>query len=252
MSTTPERPAYLDAKPPTATVTQLPGTAPSSPPGKPRLTRGKGVDLERLEAEYRAGLLSMREIAAMHGISHGRVVQIAKEYGWLRDVAARARHRAAEILAQPELPPNPHVGQALDAATAAIVTVRKEHRKAISLQRGLVDVLVAETIALTHDKGLRRLIQEARAAASGDDDARLKAMEAAVERAAALSSRANVTKTLVDAQKTLIGLERQAYDLDAIADDPSGNRPPPDRSLTPAEMYRWMVRNRGKTTAAGQ
>ncbi len=246
---TPDRPAYLDAKPPKATVTQLPGTVPAQvavqPPGTRKYTALKGLDLERIELQYRGGLQTVREIGRDHGVTHGRIVQLAKQFGWTQDVAARARHRAAEILAQPEpepRAPNPHIEPAVNSATDAIVRVRLAHRRSIDKQRELVDTLTAEVQALTSNKSLRRLIQEAE---NEEDAGKLKALSLAIDRAQGLANRATVLKTLVEAQKALIALERQAYDLDGAPDD-SNSRPPPDRSMTPAEMYRWMARNRGK------
>ena len=39
-------------------------------------------DWERIEADYRAGLLSVREIATAQGISHTAVQKRAKADGW--------------------------------------------------------------------------------------------------------------------------------------------------------------------------
>jgi len=48
-------------------------------------------DIESVEAEYRAGQLSLRKIAEIHGISESYVRKIAKENGWERDLTERVR-----------------------------------------------------------------------------------------------------------------------------------------------------------------
>lgn len=42
------------------------------------------IDWERVESDYRAGLLSVREIASAHGISHTYINRRSKELGWIR------------------------------------------------------------------------------------------------------------------------------------------------------------------------
>lgn len=45
-------------------------------------------DWERIEADYRAGLLSVREIAAANGVSHVAIGKRVKRDGWERDLNA--------------------------------------------------------------------------------------------------------------------------------------------------------------------
>ncbi|HEY4292069.1 GIY-YIG nuclease family protein [Luteibacter sp.] len=46
----------------------------------------KAPDWERIEADYRAGLLSVREIAAAQGVSHVAIGKRAKRDGWERSL----------------------------------------------------------------------------------------------------------------------------------------------------------------------
>ncbi|WP_051261526.1 hypothetical protein [Desulfovibrio inopinatus] len=54
----------------------------------------KAPDWERIEREYRAGLLSVREIASQHGTTHASINRHAKKYGWTRDVSESIRRAA--------------------------------------------------------------------------------------------------------------------------------------------------------------
>lgn len=51
----------------------------------------KTPDWERIEADYRAGVLSLREIAAANGITEGAIRKRAKRDGWTRDLGAKIR-----------------------------------------------------------------------------------------------------------------------------------------------------------------
>lgn len=46
-------------------------------------------DWERIEADYRAGIKTLRQIADDHGITHGAINKRAKRDGWSRDLSAR-------------------------------------------------------------------------------------------------------------------------------------------------------------------
>jgi hypothetical protein len=54
----------------------------------------KQVDLEALEMDYRAGVMSVEEVGQKHGISKGRVSQLAKQHGWVRNLNAKIAAKA--------------------------------------------------------------------------------------------------------------------------------------------------------------
>ncbi len=51
-------------------------------------------DWEAIEREYRAGQLSVREIASRYGVNASTISRRAKRYGWERDLSERVRDRA--------------------------------------------------------------------------------------------------------------------------------------------------------------
>jgi len=53
----------------------------------------KDLDWEAVEREYRAGQLSVREIAGRNGISEGAIRKKAKQNGWQRDLSGQVRQR---------------------------------------------------------------------------------------------------------------------------------------------------------------
>jgi len=48
-------------------------------------------DLEAIEADYRAGQLSLRAIADKHGCSEGSIRKWALKYGWSRDLSEKVK-----------------------------------------------------------------------------------------------------------------------------------------------------------------
>ena len=61
-----------------------------------RDTQRKQIDWEKIEVEYRAGVLSLREISAGHDISHVSIAKRAKREGWVRDLSAKIKAQALE------------------------------------------------------------------------------------------------------------------------------------------------------------
>lgn len=243
-------PDYLE--PPKAPVVQLPGTQrapdPEPEPAQPR----KRVDRERLEADYRAGLLTVIECGRKHGISKGRVCQIAKEHGWQRDVRPAARIKAAQILAtqaknantpaltSPPKPASEAFSSEIDAVSAQMAVIRTAHRETILKGRVLLNGLLQEVTELAMGPTMMEFYELA--LAQTDPDERVATLRRAVERVTSMPSRIYGAKKLGDAAKSWITLERQAFDLDA----PDDGKPPPPREkdVTAAEAYAWLAQQK--------
>jgi uncharacterized protein YjcR len=60
-------------------------------------------DWEAIETAYRAGMMSLREIAAQHGISEGAIRKRAKRDDWSRDLAAKVKERADDLVRKAEV-----------------------------------------------------------------------------------------------------------------------------------------------------
>lgn len=91
-------------------------------------------DWEAIESAYRAGLMSLREIAAQHGISEGAIRKRAKRDDWSRDLSAKIKERADDLVRKQEVRKQVRTESALservliEASAEVIATVRIEHR----------------------------------------------------------------------------------------------------------------------------
>jgi hypothetical protein len=60
----------------------------------------KQPDWEAIERAYRAGLLSIREIASTQGITHGAINKRAKRDGWERNLKAKIQAKADALVSK--------------------------------------------------------------------------------------------------------------------------------------------------------
>lgn len=167
-------------------------------------------DLAVVEAHYRAGQISHREIGRQHGRSESWVRKLAKRNGWTRDLAGAVRHRVRESLVregsrQSELIGiKPSDAAIIDEAAAIGVAVVRCHRRDIEALRNAAGGLLDEL-------GLRGPPQEWQL--SGEQGPILLKV----------TERSRVISDLAATMARLIPLERQAFGLDE--DRPGGSQP---------------------------
>ena len=107
-------------------------------------------DWEAIESAYRARVMSLREIASQHGISEGAIRKRAKRDDWSRDLNAKVKERADDLVRKAEVRKQVRTETVLliEATAEVIATVRMEHcgdiRRARTLANALFDELEAE------------------------------------------------------------------------------------------------------------
>lgn len=187
-------------------------------------------DWEAIEAQYRAGVLSLRAIAFQHGISQTAVHKKAKAEGWERNLADKVRVAAKEKLVRedglqsglhtPSLQSSVNDKQTIEVAAQAIVSVAREHRSTLKSGRSIVHSLLMELQeASDHREDIEAAIEEE---TTSDRDGKRRAM---MLRAVALPSRAGIMLNLSAAMKNVIVLERQAFNMDDAPSVASGEVP---------------------------
>ena len=177
----------------------------------------KRPDWEAIESAYRAGVMSLREIASQHDISEGAIRKRAKRDDWSRDLNAKIKARSDDMVRKQEVRRQVRTETTLSErvlieATAEVITnVRMEHRGDIRRARELANVLFDELSAECADVGALEKLGELMI--EPDDNGRDKLNEI-YHAVISLPERVKSAKALSETLKNLIGLERQAYGLD--------------------------------------
>ncbi|EPK1868703.1 hypothetical protein M3J15_05720 [Klebsiella quasipneumoniae] len=181
-------------------------------------------DWEAIETAYRAGVMSLREIASQHGISEGAIRKRAKRDDWSRDLAAKVKERADDLVRKAEVRKQVRTETALservliEATAEVVAAVRMEHRGDIRRAREITNALFDELGAECADVDSLRKLGEFML--SPDENGRDKLNEI-YHSIISMPERVKAVKALSEALKNLIGLERQAYDIDGPEGDNS-------------------------------
>lgn len=194
-------------------------------------------DWERIEVDYRAGVLSVREIASSQGISHTAINKRAKAEGWERDLNAKINAKADALVSKREVSTKVSSGnsisekQIVEANAEVIANVRMEHRGDIRKARSLTNALLNELDAECSDvPALEQLGELLRR----EDDKGMDKLNYLYHKIISLPGRVKAMKDLADSLKNLIALERQAYGLD----NPDAGKSTPLKDKTDDELTR--------------
>lgn len=176
----------------------------------------KQIDWEAIERDYRAGVLSLREIGEMHGVSHTSVKKRAVAKGWDRDISAKIKAKADTLVSNAQVSTVATEERleteklTIEANARVIADVKLAHRDNIKTGRTLVQKLIEELLEECNQGESLETLGEM----MQDKDAKFDPLYAAYKKAISLPGRASTIKTLSDALANLIKLERQAFNLD--------------------------------------
>lgn len=178
-------------------------------------------DWEAIESAYRAGVLSVRELAGKYGISHQAISKRAKKDGWERDLKAKVQAKADTLVAKREVARQVATEstiserQLIEATAEVIATVRMEHRGDIRRARELTNTLFDE---LAGECGDVAVLEQLGELMRREDDKGMDKLNDLYHKIISLPSRVKSMKDLSDSLKTLIGLEREAYSIENKAE----------------------------------
>jgi len=167
--------------------------------------------------------MSLREIGAKHGITEGAIRKRAKKDGWTRDLAAKVKAKAEELVRKELVRAEVRKESATETETIAVearvqARIRLTQRKDVGRARDLATKLLEELEAQTHDIELMQNLGEIMASPdrSGSD----KKLAEAYSKAISLGGRVSTMKALSETLRNLIALEREAYGMNDL---PPGN-----------------------------
>ncbi len=202
-------------------------------------------DWTTIERQYRAGILSVREIARRDGnISEAGIRRRVKREGWTPDLEHAARERAKDMLRRNQVRDEQRADPAeqeaaIEEAATEVATVVRIHRRDIRRGRQITNALFEQLAEVVVDRGgfddlIDREITARRqhainASSNGTLTAaeaqRLDAEERRLRKAISLPAHATVVRDLSQALRNLIGVEREAYGL-SKGDDGDGRDVP--------------------------
>lgn len=179
------------------------------------------IDWERVEADYRAGILSVREIAKLRGLSHTAIQKRANKLQWSRDLKAKIQAKAEELVAKQAVAAEVAAGRvatdvdAVLANGAMLASVRIEHRQDVAALRVIIRGLMAELAEVLARPDLFAQVDMVMNLRAGEEDRPevLDSLEDAMALVRSLPGRTKVAKDLADALHKCIGMEREAFGL---------------------------------------
>ena len=180
----------------------------------------KQTDWESIERDYRAGVLSIREVAKLHEVSDTAIRKKAKAERWERDLTDKVNEKVRSELVRSEVrSTDPQTEREIvDVAAATVVQVVRSHRKSISQGQQLVELLTKQLI----DVAGKRDEFEAEIEVECKDDKSPERYNRLMK-AVSLGNHASIAVNLATAAKTWIGLERQAFNIKDETEKPSDN-----------------------------
>ena len=183
-------------------------------------------DWERIEADYRAGVLSIREIAASQGITDTAIRKRAKKEEWVRDLAERIQAKADALVRTAQVRSEVRAESAISerelisSNAETVATVKLTQRRDISRARTLAMSLLGELEAQTVDIAL---FEELGEILRSEDDKGQDKRNDIYNKVISSAGRIDGMKKLADTIKTLVGLEREAYGISAAPQEVNVN-----------------------------
>jgi len=162
----------------------------------------KKIDWERIEAEYRAGMLSIREIARRNDCNDRSIRKKAKKEGWERDLSKKVRQKVRSKVVRSQVRTAASEKEIIEEAATAGAQIIELHRVGIKNLRKLEEELTRE---------LRDSPTKLYLSRYGGEIIEKEYGIIVTERISALQALANTMHKRIQ-------LERQAYNLDEERD----------------------------------
>lgn len=189
----------------------------------------KRADWEAIERDYRAGKLTLREMAAKHGCTNGRIAQVAKEKAWARgDLKEQVQQATQALLIAKEV--STEVSRVKQGLSETVVAAAEVNKQVILAHRGRVakatDVAMRMLAELDATTSRREQIEAMFEMLSEEMDERDKAAaQQQLRDFMRLHSRVGSVHKLMDALGKAQALERTAFGLDEAAKTPEKPAP---------------------------
>jgi len=190
------------------------------------------ADWELIEKHFRAGLLSLREIAkaADDVVTEGAIRKRAKKDGWTRNLKAKIAQRTEELVRKSavretstQLTPVTEV-QVIDAVAQLQTSVALSHRTDSGRLKKLMVSLLSELERTTDNIDLFGQLGELLDESGPDHNGtwRTDKLNELYRKVISMGGRVDNAKKLTEIFEKLVKLEREAYGLDTAEDGKGG------------------------------
>lgn len=183
------------------------------------------IDYDRIEADWRAGLLSPQQIAAKYteetgvSVSRAAIIKHFTAKGIARDLSQKIHDRASamvteamvtgKVSAQPSRPDR----EIIEMGSMQVAEVRLSHRKDAARARELVNAMLSELEEQTNPE-TRALLGRLGEMMRQPDERGADRLNDAYQAIISLPERSKTLKVLAESLARLIDIERQAFGMD--------------------------------------
>lgn len=188
------------------------------------------ADWEAIERDYRAGVLSIREVAKVYGVSEGAIRKRANKEAWARDLSTKVQNEVRSALVRDEqMRKGTHPYDArteneiVTTAAAQVVAVVRGHRASLQRLTAVAESLLTELSEQTIN---REAYAELGELLRSDDPNMQDRRNDLYNKIISGGSRIDGVKKLSDTMKNIIQLERQAFNIGDNEEDPNKNDSP--------------------------
>ena len=177
------------------------------------------IDWEAIERDYRAGLMTLRQIADEHGVTHGAINKRAKRDLWERDLAAKVQARADALvskqLVSKEVSKTALVTerQVIESNAQVIADTILNQRSDVQAGMRIVASLMSELTAICGPEKSQELEKLGELMRSENDNG-VDKLNDLYRLVISLPERSKTAKTLTEALRNLIELQRKILKLD--------------------------------------
>ena len=188
------------------------------------MAKKKQIDWDKIERDYRADVLSIAQISRESGAPSSTIRARAKRLGWSRNLTARIKSKADEIVNQDAIKNavaniQASEEQTIEENARLTAGVRLAHRKDISRARLATVTLLDDLEAMIGQDGRESLAELLKALVDeGLIEERDSTAIAAYKKATGLSQQIANMQKLADTMTKFVALERQAWNLDNLDD----------------------------------
>lgn len=189
-------------------------------------------DWKTIEADYRAGVKTLRQIAGEHGISHVAIANKAKRLEWTRDLSHKIKAAADAIVTKAAVTsPVTKTDELVivKANAEAQAGIRLSHQSKIRRALGVFEAMLGELEMTSNPEGqglveaLMDLCRKPEDSETEEDMKRRKKRQAdQLEKILALPSRVDTGKKLAEMLERLVNMERVAHGIKGEEETPGG------------------------------